>query len=156
MDRSVYLAFYLGRKKENPSSSIIDNVICSITKSRYSHCELVLGITNNIGNCWTSSRRDGGVRNKEIEFNTKWEVYKIDTIISHTSFERFFNNEIGKRYDHLGALGVGLPLFKHQKSKWFCSELIAAAWGLKNPHTQSPQDIYNYFISETYEQRLWN
>lgn len=154
MDKSVYLAFYLGRTRDNPGSTLLDNIICLLTNSRYSHCELVLGIHGDIGNCWSSSRRDNGVRNKKIQLNKRWEVYKIDTTIPNSSFERFFMAEKGKSYDLLGALGVRFPFFKHQKSKWFCSEILAATWGLSNPQKYSPQDIYNYFINETYEQKI--
>lgn len=155
MNNSIYLAFYLGRKKDNPKSSLLDQLVCFFTKSRYSHCELVLGIDEyGRGNCWSSSPREGCVRNKKIKFDKHWEVYKIDTVFTQEHFETFFRKEEGKKYDYMGALGVKFPIFKHKKSRWFCSEIIAAAWGLYFHYKFSPQDIYDVFVKELYEQQV--
>lgn len=156
MDNSIYIAFYLGRTKDNPKSSFLDNAVCFFTKSRYSHCELVLGIDEeNRGNCWSASPREGCVRNKTIKFDKHWEVYKIDTVLEQHQFETFFKKEEEKKYDYFGALGVKFPFFKHSKNRWFCSEITMASWGYATPHRYSPQNVYDVFVKELYEQQVF-
>lgn len=156
MNSSIYIAFYLGRKKDNPKTSLLDQLICFFTNSRYSHCELVLWYDHKskIANCWSASPRSNGVRNKKIRLDSHWELYKIDTVLDVKHFEEFFRAQEGKKYDYFGALGVQFPFFKHEPSRWFCSEIIAAAWGISHPYYYSPQDIYDFFVKEVYEQQV--
>lgn len=147
---NTYLAFYLGRKEENPTSSFLDAITCSLTNSRYSHVELVVGYNeeNHSGLCFSSSRRDKGVRAKNISFKKHWELYEIKTKFSHDEIENWFSEQYGKKYDYFGALGVRFSIFKHDPKRWFCSEIIAACLGIENHHRFSPQGLYDFLVDK--------
>ena len=143
-----YIAYYLGRKKDNPKTHWIDQVICFFTDSKYSHVELVYDYSpdSKIGLCASSSPRDGGVRITSINLASgHWEVYAIKSELSQDDILRFFDKETGKKYDWLGAIGVVIPLFKNKSSRWFCSEIVGACLGLPNPKKLSPQDIFDFY-----------
>lgn len=143
----LYLALYLGRKKENPKSELFDNLICFIDKSRYSHCELVINFDPNSkrGVCWSSSPREKAVRKQVITLDhNRWEVYEIDDEYVLDKVEEFFKKEEGKKYDWLGAVSTQLRFIPESVSKWFCSEILAAFFRMYKPNRQTPKDIYEY------------
>ena len=123
----MYLAYYLGRKEENKETTLVDQIICFFTRSRYYHVELIYDwspVTKR-GRCFSSSPRDGGVRGKTIDFGDgHWEVYELKYHLSHNKVVDFFMNEYGKKYDWLGAIGSAFPVLKENRKRWFCSEII--------------------------------
>jgi hypothetical protein len=62
------IAFYLAK-----NGNWQDKLISFFTISKYSHCELVFPS----GEFGSASPRDGGVRLKYIEQNTKWEIFDL-------------------------------------------------------------------------------
>lgn len=57
-------------------------------------------------------------------------------------------SQIGKPYDFMGALGIGLNRRWHDENKWFCSELVAWAFMQANtpllggnPARITPRDL---------------
>ena len=144
----VLLAFYKGTKRENPKSHFIDRTICRVTGSRFSHTELVYDYSpvTNIGLCWSSSHRDGGVRSTRIEFeSTHWEIYEVATEKTEDDIHEFFSEHYGKKYDWFGAIGAGFHIFRQNPEYWFCSEIIAACLGLDKPHTYTPESLFKYY-----------
>tara|TARA_R110002126_G_C10250622_1_gene482010 strand:- start:365 stop:619 length:255 start_codon:yes stop_codon:yes gene_type:complete len=58
--------------------------------------------------------------------------------------EGLFNDAVGAGYDHYGiAFSQLLNLRRHNKNKWFCSELCAAMLGLSAPETYSPARLFD-------------
>jgi endogenous inhibitor of DNA gyrase (YacG/DUF329 family) len=128
------LAMYKGPAK-TVLHRLLHWVICVFTASRYSHCELVID-----GWCWTSSNRDGGVRCKAIDLTSSaWDVFEIsgDALAARD----WFVAHRGEGYDWLGVLRFLLPFLPNSRTRWFCSESCAAALGLPNPQSITPQRL---------------
>lgn len=133
------LAFYRGKY-----GTIWDKFICLVTGSEFSHVELCFQESvGNIGRCWSSSTYDNGVRQKWLSFNEKWVLVDLPSEVS----EQLFIQENGKLYDYVGLLGtiVQSPWFSRQR-KWFCSEIVAEALGLKDSWKYSPEDLHQKYV----------
>ena len=107
------------------------------SRSEYSHCELVVG-----GLCYSSSIMDKGVRAKVIDLDPeKWDVIDLpwaDAVAVVDYFKATDSNTYG--WFSL----IGSQLFNRNqtdKTSQFCSEWCAAALGLPNPSTYSPQTL---------------
>ena len=139
---AYYLALYKGEGDWK------DKLVKWWTESRFSHCEIYDSVT---GFCYSSSMRDGGVRRKKIKVDQhpNWELVPIDpTDLNFRLFAVYSVNK-GYPYDYLGiAFSQFLPLKRHKKHKWFCSEFCAAVMDLDNPHKYSPQDLYKYAVQK--------
>lgn len=110
-------------------------LVCILTLSRYSHCELVID-----GTCYSSSFRDGGVRSKLIDFtNGKWDVFPIAG--DEEAAWRWFQEHKGQRYDWQGIVRFVLPFVRQRPDEFFCSEAVAAALGLPRASRITPQDL---------------
>lgn len=118
----------------------LDALIRLLTRSIYSHCELVID-----GICYTSSNRDGGVRSKAIYLDTeKWDVFDIPH--NKDLAKAWFTEHYGQSYDWLGAVRIVLPFLPNSSNKWFCSEACAAALGIENPGRQTPATLYHLLV----------
>lgn len=137
------VAFYLGRKAENPKAKFFDRLTCAWTKSRYSHCELVID-----GLCYSSSKRDGGVRAKQINLDSgHWHVFDVKG--DAEAAKQWFREHFGARYDVAGLFGFVLPWRTHNPDRWFCSEACAAALKIPEPWQLSPGDLFNHLGRES-------
>lgn len=122
----VYRLCYKGKKQIKDAKSLmlrtVDTVIRITTWGKYSHCELGIYLGNGIFDCYSSSYRDGGVRNKQIAIKLKnWDV-KESKLTAKDLKERF-KKYLGHDYDLWGAIGVVIRKIKQNSSKEFCSEL---------------------------------
>jgi hypothetical protein len=120
----ITFAFYKGRGR------FLDRLIRLVTGGKYSHCEVLLTPLDR-ANCalaFSASMRDGGVREKHIQFKDgHW-----DFITLHRPVD--LNPVLacrGAQYDWIGAVLSVLPwrIWQHP-SKWFCSEICAVIVGL--------------------------
>ena len=130
------LAFYKAKH-----GNFVDKLIAWWTNSEYSHVELV------INDAWYStSPRDLKVRKAYLIPNEKhWDF--IDIKIDQNKVEDFYSRTKGAKYDWLGiSLTQIINLEIHNPKKWFCSEWVAKALGLKNTNRYSPQDLYDEMI----------
>lgn len=125
----IYLALYKGRGK------LFDRLIRLWTRSKYSHCELVMPD----GRWLSASAMDGGVRAKRIELNLEhWDLIPLPWASKH-QIEHTFRANLGRGYDWLGILGSQLvPLTIANPRRMFCSEFCAAALGFPLPQRYSP------------------
>ena len=135
MNNDLQLALYKGK------GNFYDVLVRAATLSKYSHVELVIN-----GVCYTSSPRDNGVRSKVIDLHSgNWDVYPIEGDAQYAL--DFFEKEMGKPYDWLGAIKSVVPFFPNRKEKWFCSEIVAAALQLPKARKYTPEDLYQWFCT---------
>lgn len=148
------LAFYRGQRSQNPGSMLGDWLICAVTGSQYSHVEMLAshgaapagttvgGVPYTGPMAWmlSSSLRDDGVREVWRTLDpARWVVVEFDD--DPTEALAYIRSRIGTPYGWLDLLSFLLP-FRVSTSDDFCSELIAAAFGLPDPWHQSPGDLY--------------
>ena len=125
------IAFYIGKH-----GTWYDRLICLVTRSKYSHCEIVL----TDGMCASSSVRDGGVRYKIITLDDHWDVYNLSYPPSEASVITWFNLHDSNKYSYIGAvLSVFGIVWKSEHEK-FCSEACGEVLGYKNHPT--PEKLY--------------
>jgi hypothetical protein len=141
----LYIAYYLGRKKENPKATLADRITCFFSRSKYSHVELIYDWSPETkrGRCFSSSPRDGGVRGTTIDFGSgHWEVYELETDKTENNVLNFFVPKIGLKYDWFGAIGSVFPVLRNRDQRWFCSEIIMAFLGYEYEWEYSPRDMF--------------
>lgn len=140
----ITLAFYKGRSPSR-ASRVLDGCIRFATRGRFSHVELISGHVNYgwCANCYSASGRDGGVRIKRIQLSQdSWELVYIDQ--DHVQPVQFITDRLGAKYDYAGIVFSHFLAFgRHNPDKWFCSEICAAALGVRMPERISPQLLYN-------------
>ena len=126
------IAFYKAK------GDIIDKSIRLWTRSKYSHCEIVIG-----KNWYSSSPRDNGVRAKQIvDDNGSWDFVEMDIEIN--KLNEVYLKYKGSGYDFLGILlCMILPLKRDNNKKVTCSEFCAEVLGYSEPEMYSPQDVWN-------------
>ncbi|MDD2736069.1 MAG: hypothetical protein PHF56_19220 [Desulfuromonadaceae bacterium] len=80
----------------------------------------------------------GGVCSKPvITFNRDhWDIVEV-TLAKDL---KWLNAQLGKKYDWLGIFGL-ITIGIEDPEKWYCSELAAAALGMKNRQV-SPGELY--------------
>lgn len=119
MNNILKVAFY------KADGNFIDKVIRLFTRSKYSHCELLLPD----GRMFSSDGWDNG----KVRYNDKYNINNWDFIdINITNGElltllSWCDHKIGLKYDWLGVFRFVLPFLKQDPDRWFCSELCAAA-----------------------------
>lgn len=138
----IKVAFYKGK------GNFIDWCIRVWTRSIYSHVELaIVHADGSPPIIVSSSGRDGGVRFKtysnEKLNSDKWAMVDVTDQVNFDELSKFTATHHGKAYDFKGIfLSQFLPLKRHSKDKYFCSEFCAEALGFSQPHTYSPQGLY--------------
>lgn len=141
---AVTLAFYKGTASSR-WHRLQDAAIRLATRGRYSHVELVArrAVDGEVARCFSSSGRDGGVRVKRILLKPEsWDLVELN--IDPQGPSGFIHERLGAGYDYTGILfSQVLALGRHDESRWFCSEIIAASLGLPNPQRVSPQFLFD-------------
>lgn len=138
---TAHLAFYVGHGRYD------DRIVRSITRSAFSHVELLApfeGHRPRAARAISSSGRDGGVRIKTIDFHpARWTIIPLEPWHASAPWLRA-KQALGAPYDWAAiAFTFALPLRWQRKEAWFCSELVAAALGLRRPHLISPGDLHD-------------
>lgn len=149
MRKCLGVIFYKGLKEENESSLITDNIICKITRGRFSHAELVLYKTEeDLYLCFSASHRDRGVRFKEIDINSgHWVFIKPDNLPDLNEVGIFYSKYKYARYDYIGLISTIYPRTNFNiTDRLFCSELVAEVYKLDHPYKVSPQGLYDLLI----------
>ena len=105
----------------------------------YSHCELVF--SNGISA--SASYRDGQkVRAKVIEFDDEhWDFVELPSFMEGAAL-KFLKDTEGKGYDLIGQLRFIAAPLRGQRNKYWCSEWVAAALGMKDPWRYGPNGLY--------------
>jgi hypothetical protein len=153
------IAFYLGRRAENRKSMIGDWLICLVTRSRFSHVELIEShrqapwgtvvnhkpYTGPLAKMWSSSLRDKGVRGKTMTLvPERWEVVEIDG--DSRGAIAYIKKREGTPYGWPDLVGFLLPVSLN--TVWeFCSEIAARGLifcgftGLGKPQKTAPEHL---------------
>lgn len=103
----------------------IDLVIALFSWGRYVHVELVF--SNNVS---YSSEPFKGTRFKDIKFDTgKWSFYDVGLPVGDEKVMWLFcEREKGCGYDWMGIFAFIVPWCHNSKTRWFCSEVVIAAF----------------------------
>lgn len=129
-------AFYKGRKR------LFNRVTAWWLRGPYSHCELILGIDlQGRAICASSSFMDGGVRIKHMDLDpAHWDVIEVGG--STESAWAWLHEHHGQGYDLLGLAGFVARVLGHDKSRWVCSEAVAAMLGLPDAWRFDPCSLH--------------
>ena len=129
------VAFYKGK------GTWIDWGIRTWTRSKYSHCELIIPE----GRGFAASTRDKGTRIKDgINWDSgRWDVIdlgieEVSGIIAHCERLAAAN----KGYAYWDIARFVLPFLKTDKKRGFCSEVVATVLRFPKPQNISPGDLY--------------
>lgn len=109
------------------ADGLTEKAICWYTKSKYSHCELIID-----GVWFSASGRDSGVRTKDIvPQNGHWDYIRIKCSDDEIDkLKKLQATENGKKYDYTGLwMSQFFKTSIHKEDRWFCSEICAE--GLK-------------------------
>lgn len=137
----VKIALYKGPPTTQPRL-FAHRAICSVTKGPYSHCELI----DAEGWGWSSSYWDGGVRRKQVDFNSgRWDVIEVEG--DREKAVAWFEANNGEPYGWWGLLAWLLPFRLSDAKHPFCSSCIAMALDRPNAWKVSPNDMAGWRLS---------
>lgn len=131
----MIIAFY--KANHSGIAGIYNRLVKWWTHGKYSHVEILF----KDGLCGSSSCMDGGVRFKQIDLDiNKWDFvhvsYKLEPIA-----RAWFDQHRGQKYDLLGNVHFIISLVAGEKRKWFCSEAVGAALGIREPWRLDPNTL---------------
>lgn len=130
-------AFYKSTRPGIPG--IYNRVVRWGRQSPYSHCELIF----SDGMAASSSFMDGGVRFKQIDFDSAhWDFVELPDSLERAARQWFMDHEADE-YDVMGNLFFVLSVFRESQDKVFCSEAIAAALGFIEPWRFDPGALFS-------------
>lgn len=101
-------------------------LIRGVTASRWHHVGLEID-----GVVYEARARGGVVRTSLDEFRSrgKCHISKYETDSKSAQVAKdFLESQVGKPYDWFGALGFPFRASWQNENKWYCSELVAAAY----------------------------
>ena len=145
------LAFYRGRKSQNPAARIGDGLICWVTGKPFSHCELVVSLvalgSEVYSTMLSSSLRDGGVRGASRQLVPgRWLVVEFDGD-SKPAIE-YIRGRIGVPYGWFDLFSFLLPFRVSWDGSDFCSEIVADSLKLPNAWRTSPGDLWDWAVQQ--------
>lgn len=137
----VEIAFYIASKGKWD-----DKLMAWLQGSDHSHVEIV-----SANFCYSSSYRDGGVRQKVINLSDgKWEVFEMPDARFEHKIRRFFDITKDQGYslsEALFNLAMNLAL-KFNFKRWTCVEWVIAAlsqaMGVNLEGINTMNELYNY------------
>ena len=105
-----------------------------------SHCELIF----SDGMSGSASMIDGGVRLKRIDYDPQnWVVVDLGkTFDEHYARMWFEDRDKVAKYDLLGQFHFIIAPIRGSKSRYWCSESMAAALQLADPWRYGPNLLY--------------
>jgi uncharacterized protein YycO len=125
----------------NQPASII---IKLFTLSHWSH----VAILDDEGYIYDATLLSGVRRIHFDEWKTHYKEldFTIFPVKDRTKVFEWLQTQVGKKYDALGILSFILRKNYEDKDKWFCSELVAHALGIKyKPWRLSPQFLSQFY-----------
>jgi len=112
------------------------------TFSKWSHVDLMTRDGKLLG-----ARMDGGVQIREAGYDVPFvEQAYVDVPLTASREEavwRFALEQVGKGYDMSAILGIAFRRDWREDDKWFCSELVAAAFEAAGKPLLNTQEMRN-------------
>ena len=155
------LAFYLGRRSDNASAKIGDWLVCAVTRSKFSHVELLAAsaaappgtrlegepYTGVVATMLSATVHDGEVREalQTLEAD-RWVVVELPR--SSQGPLAYVRSRLGTPYGWFDLLSFLLPWRVSWSGSDFCSEVIANAFGLPEPWRMSPGALYDWAMAQ--------
>lgn len=132
----MQMAFYKGKKR------LFNRLTRLWLRGPYSHCELILGTDHNgLAICASSSFMDGGVRIKHMPLNPDhWDIVEVGGDANNAW--HWLYQHLGDKYDLLGFVGFIFRILGHEKSRWVCSEAVAAMIGVPDAWRFDPCSLH--------------
>ena len=119
------IAFYKG-------DNILDDLVIFFSRGGYSHCCVVLNDGSIIEAKPFTSVRWCKSMTEKLECNSKIDIFEVVTNSEQDKIiEDFLKKQLGKKYDYLSVIGFVLydtNEGRKKYGKWFCSELVFAAF----------------------------
>lgn len=151
-------------KPDQDYSSTIGSIINWWCKSKYYHCELILG------EHWLTVSPDYGVKFKPIRVldKNRYDYVPLESkAINSTYYDailEYINLQVSDKYDSLGIVYNQILGIDREVDNWFCSELVAEVLKrlgyteLDNHFSfeYSPQDLYDIFTGNKVEPRRYS
>lgn len=135
------IAFYKGTRPG--VQGLYSRAVRFVDGGPYSHCELFF----SDGVSASASYMDGGVRFNNITYDpSKWDVFAINDCFEYAA-RKWFDIHQGEGYDLLGNLRFLLGIVRESEDRWFCSEAVAAALGVKEAYRLGPNGLAALVIS---------
>ena len=102
-----------------------DKLIAWLTRSAFSHCELVLDGQR------VCKVDPAGVRVEPLAapYDARWTLVPLEGLDPNQqiALEHWVAARVGSPYDWLGAFRFVLPLLPQSRKAWFCSEFVTRA-----------------------------
>ena len=127
------------------SNQIAANVIKLFTGCKWHHCGVI------VDDYVIEARMFGGVIHtpiKAFKSRGEWAIESVK-VTDEEKAKEFLLNQIGKGYDISGAISLPFRRDWQDKHKWYCSELVAAAFAAggsplvkNNLISVSPRDLW--------------
>jgi hypothetical protein len=137
-------------RRVHPGSAVIR----AFTWSAWSHVD-VLDSATRYERLFGATAKDGvqwGKTEDRIDHASRYAFASVDTDVHPVqlaSFWMFLGRQEGKAYDWSAVFGIGIHRDWAEDDKWFCSELVAAAFGHvgielahKKLNRVTPQDLW--------------
>ena len=146
MSIKLYVAFYKGKDR------IFNKLVSWWTRGLYSHTELVVEASNGMYTCWSSSFLDGGIRCKMMPLpEDHWDLVEITNLVDNTQDPLdWFMRHLGCKYDVIGLIGFIFRRVADDKYKFFCSEAIGNAIGIKEAWRFDPNALAAVLTSDVF------
>ncbi len=137
------IAFYKGTHAGLPG--VFNRLVRWWTRGPYSHCEAVFDCQNAQGAwlCASSSKMDGGVRFKFIDLDgsSNWDILDVPSA-DEAACKAWFVEHVGLKYDVRGLFGFVWRRAEDDRSKFFCSEALAASIGIEEAWRFDPNTFH--------------
>jgi uncharacterized protein YycO len=112
------------------------------TRGPYSHGELIVAREGDTAVCWSSTYLDHGVRRAVVTLDDNWDVFDVPTTPAQEAAAlAWFEAHAGQPYDVAGLFGFAFRHYEGEKSKWFCTEAVAEALGLRDSWRYDPNTL---------------
>ena len=127
----------------------MDRAIRAWMRGPYSHVELVVGDAPWGSTCFAASNREGAVRLKTMVLDADtWDIVDLGSD-GEAEARQWFLDRIGAKYDWIGILGFIFRPIRGSRSRYFCSEAVAAALGFAEPWRMDPNQLHAVALKMT-------
>ena len=138
----MQFAFY---KAHGASANIWDKLISLWENGPYAHCEVILSGPDDKGLYEIASSKPGKGQGVRITYSAlpteDWDI--IESPGNEAAVRQWFVDNAGKVYDYLGLVGFIFRPVPDDKEKYFCSEAIGNALGIKDAWRYDPNSLYS-------------